>query len=285
MWTLWKKSFRESRWLLLGAGVTLMAFLWMRVWVVGQLPTSRFLAILRLRPAFVEKLSPVPWDELASTLGRLAAGYNEAIVVLILTAWSIGRGSDAVAGEVGRGSMEMLLAQPVRRITVLAAQATMTLLGAVALAAAAWAGTMLGVATVKLEDPIDGAVFAPAVLNLLALAVFLAGMSTLASALSRYRGRVIGFMCAVYVFATVARIISRVNDYWTWLKYLSFFTAFEPTLVVLREDRAWCFFLRDAQEGFLLGGLGYSGLLVGLGALGYLLAAIVFCHRDLPAPL
>ena len=41
--------------------------------------------------------------------------------------FAIARGSDVVSGELGRGTLEMLLAQPVSRLQVLYTQAAVTL--------------------------------------------------------------------------------------------------------------------------------------------------------------
>lgn len=285
MRALWKKAFREARWLLLAGALLLIAFLWVRVWMVSQLKTADFRLILQITRTFTQRLSPIPLDELASTLGRISVGFNEPLVVLIMTVWGIGRGSDAVAGEIGRGTMELLLAQPVRRITLLATQATTTLLGAAVLALAAWLGMAMGIVTVSLEDAIHAAELTPGAFNLFALGVFLAGTSTLASSVARSRGWAISVMGGLYVYATVTKIVARVDPRWEWLGYTSFFTPYEPMVIVLREDRAWRLFSEGAKGELLLGGLGQSGILLGLGVACYLLAAAIFCHRDVPAPV
>jgi ABC-2 type transport system permease protein len=282
---LWKKAIREARWLLIAGATVLFIFTWTRIWLIGQLPLKDFLRIMQLLPKPFEKLAPLPLVELASTLGRVAAGYNEPLVVLVITVWGIARGSDAIAGEIGRGTMEMLLAQPVRRLTVLFVQGSVTLGGAALLALAAWMGTMVGVARVKLEDPITPIELLPAVLNLFSLAAFLAGVSTLVSSVDRYRSRVIGVMGGLYVFATVTKLVSDLSPKWHWVGYASFFSAFEPATVVVRADRRWSFVVEKSNGDWALGGLGDAGVLLGIAALSYVLAAVIFCRRDLPAPL
>ena len=62
-----------------------------------------------------------------------------------------------------------------------------------------------------------------------------------------------------------------------WLKKLSFLAAYEPTQLTigLQQEPAetWPIFWQ------------YNGLLIGLGLAALAIAATIFCHRDVPAPL
>ena len=69
------------------------------------------------------------------------------------------------------------------------------------------------------------------------------------------------------------------------MSYTSFFTPFEPQLLVSNAAKAWSAWIPKTGNSFELGGLGYDSILIGLGLVAYLGAAAVFCHRDLPAPL
>ena len=62
---------------------------------------------------------PVSFAQIATSAGRIAVAYDDPIVLLLVTVWAISRGSDAVSGELNRGTMEMVLAQPVTRLGVL----------------------------------------------------------------------------------------------------------------------------------------------------------------------
>jgi hypothetical protein len=55
--------------------------------------------------------------------------------------------------------------------------------------------------------------------------------------------------------------------------YLTFLGAFEPQKLAIYPETAWQISLR------------YDGTLIGLGLIAYLAAALVFSHRDIPAPL
>ncbi len=282
---LLKKTIRESRWLLLGGMAFMCVVHWLRVWIASFFSVSSLEGIFSFMPAVVETMLPVTYVQMASTAGRIAIAYDDPIVLLLVTVWGISRGSDSISGELNRGTMEMVLAQPVTRLGVLGSQAVVTLAGAALLAAAALLGTAIGLATVTLDEVIPLRVFLPAAINLFAMTVFLAGLSTMISAGSNYRARVVGIVGAFYAVSMVVKIVGRMAPGWEWLTYCSFFTPFEPQLLVADTTRAWSMWTHTAAGGIEMGGLGYDSILIGLGLAFYLLASVVFCHRDLPAPL
>ena len=48
-------------------------------------------------------------------MDMLSIGYVHPLVQIIFCIWAVGRASGAVAGELDRGTMELLLAQPLSR--------------------------------------------------------------------------------------------------------------------------------------------------------------------------
>lgn len=73
-----------------------------------------------------QRLSSVPFADIATHSGRVALALVDPVVVLAATVWGITRGSDAVSGQLERGTMEMVLAQPVSRTAVYITQAIAT---------------------------------------------------------------------------------------------------------------------------------------------------------------
>ena len=272
-WALLAKTVREGRWLLVGSALVLFIFHWIRVWITSQFEMREVRFLLDHAPDFVTNFFVVPVHVIASPAGRVAISYDDPVVVLTISIWAIARGSDVVSGEIGRGTMEMLLAQPVRRISVLATQAAVTVGGAALLALAAWLGTCAGVATVTLGEEVSMTAFLPGVVNLFALMLFLAGFSTMVSSWDNYRWRTIGLVGGFYVVELVVKVIARLVSKLEWLMSFTFLGAFEPQALIIDPQQAWDLSLK------------YDGALIGLGLASYLVAVVVFCHRDLPAPL
>jgi len=270
---LWIKSLVDARLLLLSLALLLFAFNWIFVWISSMIELGAFAIFLQTLPPSFEKLSGVPFASVATSLGRISMAYVDPVVVFAATVWGIGRGSDAVSGEIGRGTMEMLLAQPVRRISVLATQAAATVGGAALLALASWLGTCAGVATVTLGEEVSMTAFLPGVVNLFAFMLFLAGFSTMVSSWDNYRWRTIGLVGGFYVIQLVMKVMARLVPKLEWLLQFTFLGAFEPQSLIIKQEQAWGLSLQ------------YDGALIGLGLASYVVAAVVFCHRDLPAPL
>ncbi len=273
--SLWSHSFADARAMMGWTCVLLFAFHWLFVWLSSKIDLGAMGMFLVQLPEEFQRVSPIPMSDIATPAGRVGLAYVDPVAIIAATAWGIARGSDAVSGQLGRGTMEMLLAQPLRRFHVLAVQAAITTLGAVLLGLHAWLGTWMGLHTVEMPggSAIDASLYVPAAANLAGLAFFMAGFTTMLSAFDRYRWRTIGLAAGFYVVSLIFKLIARMAPGWERLIYTSFLGTFEPLLFVNHPHDGW----RVAAE--------YVGLQVALGLAAYVVAAIVFCRRDLPAPL
>jgi ABC-2 type transport system permease protein len=285
MKALWKKSLQEARWFWLACAVTMAVFHMLFVWIMSQFPTGNFKAILAFVPSIMQKMFPVSVDQLASSAGRVAAAYDHPIVLLLCVVWSFARGSDVVSGELGRGTLEMVLAQPVSRLRVLLVNSAVTVLGAAGLALMAWLGTAAALQLVEFEETVDRRLFAPAALSLFALMFFLIGITSMVSSADRYRWRTLGIVGGFYAVEAIVRLVALLAPGWERLSYVTFFAAFNPQAYVGNPELAWTWI--DVQSGgaWRLGGLGGQAVLIGLGLAGFVGAGIIFSKRDLPAPL
>lgn len=317
------RAFQEAKWLMLGCALTMLGFCWVRVWVVGRIDMSRFQGILEiLKPEF-ENFSAIDFQYAITYPGRVAFTFNEPMVILLMVIWAIARGSDAVSGPLGKGSLEMMLAQPVGRFQYLLSKVLVNVLGVVVIAGSAWLGLHLGVqnTTVKqeqapikfqiplikieleipftrgagepervpLSDHVDTADFVPPTLNLMALGFFFAGLTTWMSSLDRYRWRTIAIMSGFFVVQLLLRVLSLSWEEQAWLKFTTILSLYEPeVLVSYRErlpDAPWALWTESVTGVYVLGGVGYAVLLMLGGLVGFALAFWTFCRRDLPAPV
>jgi ABC-2 type transport system permease protein len=316
-----KKCVLEVRLLFVAMAALLFAFCWMRVWIVSTLEMTSFASIMEKLWDKWGDFSAVPLKQLLSYTGRVALGFDEPIVVFGMSIFAISRGSDAVSGELGRGTMELLLAQPISRLQVLYSQALVTATCIALLCLATWGGMYAGIQTtsvkeaipppmirvpglgaiplpfgtnekirVPMRDRVRPADMWPGAINLFALGFCLAGISTLVSACDRYRWRTIGIVAVFFVLELIFKIVGiAFKEMWP-LKAFSIFTAYEPQKLVsiAANDPAhsWAIqYTAPASNVPELGPLGYYLVLLGIGLFAYLAAGIIFHRRDLPAPL
>ena len=318
-----RQVWRESRLLMLGVAIVLFIFCWIRVWIVGRIDMSRFQGILEiLRPEF-ENFSAVSFEQALTYPGRVAFTFTEPMVILMVVVWGIARGSDAVSGPLGRGTMEMMLSQPVSRFQYLLSKNLITVIGSIVIAMSAYAGLVCGIefTTIKKESPpikmqiplvkieveipftknpnaptreplsdfVDKEDFFPSALNMVGLGLFFGGFTTLMSAWDQYRWRTIAIAAGFLITQLLLRVMSLSVDELSWMRYMTIFTLYEPEVLVSyavhTPGGAWGFWFSESQEKWRLGGMGYLALLSGGGIAGFAAATWIFCRRDLPAPV
>ena len=210
----------------------------------------------------------------------ISISYVHPLTMFILSTWAIGRASGAIAGEIDRGTMELLLAQPIRRSQVVLAHLLVDVLTVPILCLSMWAGTWLGTALVGfIGHPqealaVDPWSFGPGLANVALLIFAISGLTMWASSAGRFRWRVLGLAVVV---ALVQFLVNLIGELWEPAAPLRPFTVFyyyQPQPMILLAD--W---YRQADVWLHL------GVLAAVGTVGYAMALWTFCRRDLPAPL
>jgi ABC-2 type transport system permease protein len=173
-WVLVRKLLRDLRVGLIVVAVVLGAFqcLWAKVTerILGQLAPF-FFTLARvggLTPHDIEQqvfagpgkiIRTIIGGEsivLDSAMDMMTIGYVHPLMQTLFCIWAIGRATGAIAGEIDRGTMELLLAQPLARARLVFAHLVVDLLTIPFLCLALWAGTTLGawlVSPIKIETP------------------------------------------------------------------------------------------------------------------------------------
>lgn len=271
------RSLRDS-WLLLASCCALtLVFMCLRVWFVSRVEMEHFINMLSDGLALFQRLLPVAIEDWISSLGRTAFSYEEVPIILLLGLWTVARASECIAGRVENGTIEMLLAQPLRRISLVTSHSVVSLVGVMTLGLATLAGLGGGLA-VSNFDPQPGLMaLLPAAVNYVGFGVFLLGAATFVSAVVRSRSQAIAIVIALYVVELALTIVARLSPSAAWLENATILTAYEPTLLAVGLHRNpaehWPLFLQ------------YNAWLYGLGGGLWAAATGIFCHRDLPAPL
>ena len=133
----------------------------------------------------------------------MSVAYVHPLTITILSIWAVGRASAAIAGEIDRGTMELLLAQPIRRSHVVVAHWIVDLVTIPILCASMLGGTYVGTWLMDLQshkDPllrVDPMRFPPCLVMVAGLVLAVSGYTLMLSAAGRSRGRVLGLAIVV----------------------------------------------------------------------------------------
>lgn len=184
-----------------------------------------------LLAAFPPALRALIGGEIAiSSRGFLTIGYAHPFLLLILSVWAVRVPSAALAGEIGRGTIDLLATRPVRRSTQVAAGFIALTSGAMLLSSAAWCGTAAGLATRPLG--VTAWPFAPAAMMLCLLFVTWGSVGLFVSALRHDAGSAIawtfGLMAVSFVLEYLARLWAPIAS----LRPLSLFAYYRPQVIV-----------------------------------------------------
>lgn len=87
--------------------------------------------------------------DLNNAMDMFSVGYIHPLVQTILCIWAIGRAAGALAGEIDRGTMELLLSQPVGRGAVIFAHLIVDMITIPILCLSLWLGSAIGCALVS----------------------------------------------------------------------------------------------------------------------------------------
>jgi ABC-2 type transport system permease protein len=212
----------------------------------------------------------------------LSIGYVHPLVQAILCVWAVGRASGAIAGEIDRGTMELLQAQPLPRYRLILAHLLVDLCTIPVLCASVWAGNWLGawlVGVLEFGAPaassrllVDPRIFAPGMASVAALLFALSGYTIWLSACGRFRSRVLGMAVLITLVQFLINAVAQMWDAIASLRPYTVFYYYQPQRAILGRGT-------PAEH------LTNLGVLAAVGAVGYGLALWTFCRRDLPAPL
>lgn len=235
----------------------------------------------------------------------LSIGLLHPVLLVMCVVWCVGRAAGAVAGELDRGTMELLMSQPVPRNRLLLAHLIVDCVVLPGLCLAFFAGTQFGLAAAgpfvpdyaALDDipqlkslprdrsplEVSGVGEVAGLVNTLALMFAISGTTLALSAFGRSRWKVIGFAVLILMTMFVANTIGQLWEPAGWVRPFTFFYYYQPQRTMIAG--AWTIDLGQAWNLARAAPVPAVGVLFAVGAAGYAIALRAFTRRDLPAPL
>lgn len=261
------KSAREVMPLTLLLGVILLGVEAVLAYV---LPTfSRQFSMQILRVEFVRNMiKAMLGTDLAEGIGPelfVAMPWVHPVVLAIVWAHAIILCTRVPAGEVDRGTIDVLLGLPVSRWNLYASESILWIASAGLLLLFAITGNMLGSLRVQEIPPPEPRRLVIVLVNLLCLSIAVGAAGWFFSALSDRRGRAMG---VVFVLVVASFLLNYLAQFWEPaidVAFLGMLRYYRP-LFILR-DGTWP--LRDIA------------VLMGVAALLWISGGIIFSRRDL----
>ncbi len=266
--------------------VSLLLFVFAAFWVkITQRVTTQIVPMARListpfgnakvlETVFVRGPSKVSqaalgWGEMSfdRPTDFLAIGMLHPIVLVLCLVWGVGRAAGAVAGELDRGTMELLMSQPVPRNRLVLAHFLVDCVVLPIICLSFFAGTQFGLWAVgdfvpdyaMLDDAAKESVMVKRLLqnvphdptplevsgtgelvglvNTLALMFAISGMTLALSAVGRNRWKVVGYAVLVVVVMFVANTVGQLWEPAGFARPFTFFFYYQPQRTMI--DGTW----------------------------------------------
>lgn len=254
----------------------LVEWRWQIFWYgVGTALYAVFMILLF--PSFRETLTQTAYPEeflqffgvgsdLSNAAVFLTAEYISFIPVVLMV-FGLVAGTGALAGEEGRGSLEILLAQPIPRARLYWSKVlalVVAILAILAIISAGWAATLL-VVDLEGEVTVRDALVAHA--GMFPIVAWFAAAGLFTGAIAPSRGQATGILSALLIVAFLATSLAQVMSTIAWVRWLSPYTYMDgPTLLIEGPDLGHvAVLLAGAAILTLLGLLGFAGREIGAG--------------------
>jgi ABC-2 type transport system permease protein len=262
------KSFRDS-WLLMAGGFVVLV-LFEIVFVLAMKTVAPEMVAFVQRFEFLKQL----FQALISL--DLSAGASPSTLVVLgllhpflsVVTWGalLTIGTRVPAGEIDRGTADLLFSLPVGRGSVYVSTSVVLGFSALLLAVATWVGVALGTRITPFSEPVNLARIAMANTNQAALLMAIGGTTALVSCLVNRRGVAIAIVVAVLLASFLINFLAIFLTFFQRIEFLGYLYYYRPVDVV--RDGRWP--LRDLS---LLGTVAVVCWTIGL---------LVLRRKDIP---
>lgn len=257
------QSLQQVRRSLIVIGVGVALFFYLILLSSSSFATdSDVQGFLREPPRAVQALLGGSVDFLRPS-GWVAAGMSHLLTLSLFTASALMIASGAVATEIERGTIDLVLTRPVRRTSFLAGKAAAALVAVTFAEAMGFSSALVARLTIDKVDEVAVAELARAFFGSWLLFTGVAMVALLISAHSSLRGRAVGFGVGVVVLSFFVNFAALLIDELYGLRFLSPFHYFRAGEVMAGEALV---------DLWALGGLTVAALVTAL---------VTFANRDI----
>jgi ABC-2 type transport system permease protein len=168
-------------------------------------------------PGFIKEAVGGEILEVSNITGFIAIGYQHPLVLALYMIFAVCVPTGLLAGHVQSGTMELILSRSVTRDQVYVCACILTLIGMLALVIVMFFGTVVGINVCSFEQEISLWPFFRAAIVGGLLSGTAAGVSLLAGATFRNRGRAVGLAMGFFI---INYFIDLIAQWWPRAKFL-----------------------------------------------------------------
>ena len=172
---------------------------------------------LELMPGFIKSVFGGEILEMGNITAFIAISYQHPIVLTLYMIFAVCVPTGLLAGHVQSGTMELILSRSATKNQVYVCACILTLIGMLALVAVMFLGTVVGINVCSFDQEISLWPFFRAAIVGGLLSGTAAGVSLLAAAAFRNRGRAVGLAMAFFI---VNYFIDLIAEWWPRAKFL-----------------------------------------------------------------
>lgn len=264
-----RRTLRDYAWLWLATAVILFIFVNLFMYAIHATPIGQqgadFLKMPFVRRILTVMLGTDPLEMLSAT-GISAFAFTHPLVWTLLVVFCLTMTSGMIAGEMDRGTMDLLATLPISRTRLFNTTGIATICMLIPLCWVVWLGVKSGAVIAKAEG-VRLDVLVRVTWHLCAVCVVIASFSSAVSAMCPRRGTAVAASFFLVFYAFVLNVLRAL---WSGLELLKWtdFLYYYPTMQVVRQEAyQW----RDL------------GVLMLASAVWWAVGAVVFVRRDIPA--
>jgi ABC-2 type transport system permease protein len=220
---------------------------------------------LDLLPSFIKTALGGEILKVGNVSGLIAIGYNDPLVLILFMLFAVGVPTGMLAGEVQKGTMELILSRRVTKIHVYICAGLITITGMFALVLVMFSGTVFATNVFDFSQEVALYPFFKASINGGILASAAGGIALLAAACFQRNTAV--WLTTAYLVLNY--FVSIIAEWWPRMKWLY------PSSI---------FYYVDGEKIFIESGwpVGDMFVLVSILVISTLMGGVIWSRRDLP---
>lgn len=223
------------------------------------------LQYIEMLPSFIKAFMGGEVLNVANIAGLIAIGYQEPLVLLLYMLFAVGVPTSLLAGEIQRGTMELILSRHATKIHVYICTGLITVIGMYALVLIMFSGTVVATKIYDFYQEVPLYFFFKIAIVGGMLASAVGGIALLAAASFR-RGLAVSLTVG---FLVVDYFLSIISDWWPRMEWVAPFSIFNYV------DGPKIY----ANPGWPIGDM---CVLLSLLVISTVLGGIIWSRRDLP---